>query len=351
MNHDAIPQEMRDRRNWVVWRNEKRSGKWTKVPYRVDGRTKAAVDNPQTWATFEQVMAVSPATVQGIGYVFSVDDPFAGVDLDACRNPATGEVHPAAAKIVNELDSYTEISPSGTGLHIIVRATLAGGGRRTSKTLWEGEFEVYDRGRFFTMTGNGEGEPSDAHGALDALVVQLFGEASRNGAGPSSNGETGDAPEGTAQEVLDRHEDLAKVTARKGTKPKGGTPSDWDFMLGCRAAEYGYDDATLAELIRRARRLHGEDKGERDDYVARTIAAVRQRVGYVGTDSKLDVILAELTKALRLDGVDRRVVLTRVAGHGNTAAATIVLDDGYEIRFSTFEHVAHNRADSPISSR
>ena len=112
-------------------------------------------------------------------------------------------------------------------------------------------------------------------------------------------------PPAQRKEVLDRHEDLAKITARKGTKPKGGTPSDWDFMLGCRAAEYGYGDDVLGALIRHARQLHGEDKGERDDYIERTIAAVRRRVGYVGADATQDAMLAELTKALRLGEVGR----------------------------------------------
>lgn len=151
-----IPKALRERPNWVVWKRERRDGKWTKVPYRaVDGgRTRASTDDPQTWGTFEQAIACA-AQVQGIGYVFSVGDPFCGVDLDACRDPTTGKVHPAAAKIVMEFDAYTEISPSGTGLHVIVRMTLTSGeGRRTPRTPWGGELEMYSRGRFFTMTGN-----------------------------------------------------------------------------------------------------------------------------------------------------------------------------------------------------
>ena len=91
-------------------------------------------------------------------------------------------------------------------------------------------------------------------------------------------------------------------------------PSDWDFMLGCRAAEYGYGDDMLGALIRHVRRLHGEEKGERDDYIERTIAAVRRRVGYVGADATQDEVLAELTKTLRLGEIERRVVATHVAG-------------------------------------
>lgn len=154
---DAIPIELRARPQWVVWKHERRKGgKWTKVPYRVDARTPASTTDPRTWGTFEQAIARA-AEAQGTGYVFSADDPFCGIDLDDCRDPASGEVHPAAAGIVLELDSYTEISPSGTGLHIIVRAALdaltGGDGRRTTQTPWGGKFEIYDRGRYFTVTG------------------------------------------------------------------------------------------------------------------------------------------------------------------------------------------------------
>lgn len=144
-----------------------------------------------------------------------------------------------------------------------------------------------------------------------------------------------------AQDILDRHEDLAKLAARKGTKPGKGSASEWDFALGCRTAEHGYGDDVLGALIRHARHVHGEDeKGDRDDYIELTIKAVRQLVPYVGVDTSLDETLAELTKSLRLGEVGRRAVSTRVIGHGNTAAASIALDDGYSIDFPSFQHVA-----------
>ncbi len=331
MNADAIPAELRARRQWVVWKHERRNGKWTKVPYRAaDGRTKARCDDPRTWGTFEQALAC--VEVQGIGYVFSAEDPFTGVDLDGCIDVQTGELHPAAGELLEQLGGYQERSPSGAGMHAIVIAELRSDRHATNSTPWGDEFAVYTTGRFFTVTGEGSGELRECQ-QLDAIVARMLGP---NGSRPAA----GTAPAGTAQEVLDRHEDLAKIAARKGTKPGDGSGHAWDFMLGCRAAEHGYGDDVLAALIRHARKLHGEEKGERDDYIERTTAAVRRRVGYVGADATLDAILAELTKALRVDELGRRVASTRVAGHGNTAAVTIVLDDGYKIRFSNFEHVA-----------
>ncbi len=86
----------------------------------------------------------------GIGFVFSADDPYTGVDLDHVRDADTGVVQPWALDIVRRLDSYTEISPSGGGLHVIVRAQVPRGRKKFPQL----GAEMYDRARYFTMTGN-----------------------------------------------------------------------------------------------------------------------------------------------------------------------------------------------------
>jgi primase-polymerase (primpol)-like protein len=155
MTGDAIPAELRARPQWIVWRYEQRDGKRTKVPYEaVDPQSRASSTDPDTWSAYAYaVKAVERGAADGVGFVFSPDDPYCGVDLDACRDPATGKVHPAAARIVLDLDSYTEVSPSGTGLHVIACAVLPGERHSTSKTPWDGKLEIYDQARFFTMTG------------------------------------------------------------------------------------------------------------------------------------------------------------------------------------------------------
>jgi putative DNA primase/helicase len=108
----AIPPELRERPQWVCWQLETRNGKPTKVPYDVWGRY-ASVNNPATWSSFDEVLEDG----RPIGYVFSADDPYTGIDLDKCRNPDTGAAQRWALDIVNQLDSYTEPSPGGTGHH------------------------------------------------------------------------------------------------------------------------------------------------------------------------------------------------------------------------------------------
>ncbi len=148
---NAIPTELRDLAQWVIWRRETREGKPTKVPYRATGQGHAAVDNPATWASFEQAIQAS-AKADGIGFVFTAADPFVGVDLDNCCTD--GRLHPKAAEVLLRLDSYSEFSQSGTGAHVIVRGQLNGTRNRTGKAPWGGGLEVYERGGFFCMTGD-----------------------------------------------------------------------------------------------------------------------------------------------------------------------------------------------------
>jgi len=143
-----IPEVLRSRNQWVCWKLEQRNARNTKVPYCPETGRKAQSDSPATWSSFEQAaIALSTQDYDGIGFVFSSNDPFCGIDLDKCISEV-GEVQDWAAEIVSQLDSYTEISPSGNGLHVIIEGRIEDklGSRN-------GHFECYDQGRFFTITG------------------------------------------------------------------------------------------------------------------------------------------------------------------------------------------------------
>src|SRR5829696_2592364 len=141
-------QKLGDLSQWLCWGIEGRDGKPTKIPYSPLTGEKASTTDPQTWASYsEAVEAYREHGYGGIGLVFGEHDPFCGVDLDGCLNPETGEIEEWAREIIEELDSYTEVSPSGKGVHVLVRATLPEGRNR------KGRFEAYDRGRYFTVTG------------------------------------------------------------------------------------------------------------------------------------------------------------------------------------------------------
>lgn len=164
---------------WVLWRYEWVKDKWTKVPYRPTGARASSTD-PETWVPYAEARAVAETgSYDGVGYVVyrgdaAQPDDVVGVDLDHCVDPATGDLTPEADAIVAALDSYTETTPSGTGLRVYVRGTLpVDGGKRNG-------LELYQHGRYFTVTGQhatwSPPEIRDAQPALDALYRRVFGE-------------------------------------------------------------------------------------------------------------------------------------------------------------------------------
>ena len=150
---DNIPKELRDIPQWVNWKRVHRDGRWTKVP--TDGAgTRISITDPSNFRSFEAVIAAYEAGLSdGIGFAFTENDPFCGIDLDHCIDPE-GNIHPDALGIVETLDSYTERSPSGEGLHIIVRGRMLEGWKHKNMGTYAFPVEVYDRKRFFTVTGD-----------------------------------------------------------------------------------------------------------------------------------------------------------------------------------------------------
>jgi len=142
---DNIPDELKEFRQWVMWKYENRDGdKPTKVPYSTSNYP-AAVDNPNSWGSFEQVKkAFETGLYSGIGFVLTDNDPFAFIDLDATDD---AEQQKRQHTIFQEFNSYAELSPSGNGLHIIVRGSVEHGRKRS-------KIEVYSNERYMTMTGN-----------------------------------------------------------------------------------------------------------------------------------------------------------------------------------------------------
>ena len=167
----ADTQSMSDLRQWLCWRLEERDGKPTKVPYDPSTGEKAESTNSKTWTSYEKAVSLCHKHgYDGIGFVFTPEDDLCGVDLDKCLDPQTGEIEDWAQQIIEELNSYTEISPSGRGVHILVRGELPAGRNR------KGRFEAYDRGRYFTVTGKHlSGSPQSIESRQEELrgVVRL----------------------------------------------------------------------------------------------------------------------------------------------------------------------------------
>ena len=167
---EEIPEEIRPIENWICWREGERDGKPTKIPtkpYRTSGSPNLDVTEPDQRRDFEQAVAAhgdSRVNSDGLGFVFTEDVSITGVDLDKCRDADTGELEEWAEDIIDRLDSYTEVSPSGTGVHILVGGELPDGGNR------KGRVEMYDSDRYFTVTGEHvDGTPREIRTCQDDI--------------------------------------------------------------------------------------------------------------------------------------------------------------------------------------
>lgn len=151
--YEFIPEELKRLKNWVCWKAEpdqKAHSGIKKIPINPYTGGQAMSNNPDTWSDFETAVRVS-ADLAGIGFVFDGNGYF-GVDLDdmpeALEQFKNGNYDNVISEFVYGLKSYTELSRSGNGIHIICKGRLPEGARR------KGGIEMYEKGRFFVMTGN-----------------------------------------------------------------------------------------------------------------------------------------------------------------------------------------------------
>lgn len=166
-NFNEIPAELKALPQWILWKFETRNGKQTKVPCQVTGEM-AQANNRRTWSTFATaVKFYLEGDYDGIGFVFSRQDKYIGIDIDKCV--VDGKTNAFATEIIDTLDSYTEFSPSEKGIHIIIKGSLPqrvlGTGRKNTKH----GLEIYSYGRFFTFTGNRENS-NDVYDRTDELA-------------------------------------------------------------------------------------------------------------------------------------------------------------------------------------
>lgn len=292
---ENIPEEMRARSQWVVFKLEDRGDKrpdgtpkMSKCPYAPNGRKrKASSTDPATWGTFDQAVACLNAPkspYSGIGYVFSADDPYTGVDLDNCC-PTPGELEPWAAEIVELLGSYAEFSPSGTGVHIIVRGTKPD--KKCKKVGYGGEgrdVEVYSAGRFFCTTGerlpDADTEIRERTAELATLWVRLFPPPPEKPGRKQSQTPAGDPSTIADQDLLSmasnaKNGDKFLRLWTGDTSGYDGDESDADMALCCMLAFWTDRDPQRIDRLFRQSGLF-RAKWDREDYAQRTIEAALQ---------------------------------------------------------------------------
>lgn len=200
-----IPQELISRKQWVFWKTVERDGKETKLPFQPSGQL-AKTNDPATWSEFSSIALAVDHGYEGPGFVFTADDPYVGIDLDGCRNPETGAYAEWAREIIRKLDSYSEVSPSETGVKIFIKADWKfDGGRKCNVkadkiSTKEPGIEVYSQLRYFAVTGKKlagiPGTVEHRQEALDWLIAKHFTESSKPAFQP--------APLNTDEQIIKR---------------------------------------------------------------------------------------------------------------------------------------------------
>ena len=295
LNTRTLPDELRTRLQWVAYRLESaadRPEKPRKVPYASRSR-RADTTDPATWLDYDDAVRLARSSgFDGVGFVFAPDDPYVGVDLDGCRNPKTGAIAEWASAIVARLASYTEISQSGNGLHVIVKGRLPSDVRH--KRVLDGmaggkqaAIEVYDRARYFAMTGavyERRNAIKRRQPALDWLIGQHLERETAPSAG--SGGEVPtlrpDWSDARLLKIIRKREGPSFARLFKnGESADAQSESEMDFALACLFARWvGGDAERIERLMHRSALTRQKWETKRGDttYLGMTIAKAIQRV-------------------------------------------------------------------------
>lgn len=145
-NSLRVPDDLAELDQWVLRLPNK-------IPYGIDGRP-ASSTNPRTWSSFQDALAAWRRTLPrypGLGFVFSPSNNLTGIDLDNVLDSG-GNLKSWGVGIVNQFaDTYMEVSPSGLGLKIWARGSIPS--CLAKVRVGDGGVEMYDRDRYFTVTG------------------------------------------------------------------------------------------------------------------------------------------------------------------------------------------------------
>lgn len=274
MQQGNIPAELAALPQWVCWGAP---GRPRKCPYDPRSGTPAKAGQPDTWADFSTAAgAVAAGQYEGIGFEFAENGRIVGIDFDHCIRG--GNLLPWAAGWVERLDSYTEISPSGEGLHVFVIAELPGPGIKRPKA------EMYDRGRYFTVTGNPWGGPAKPLRAAQNVVDALFGElqaevrkAALWPAQPRTAPPAGVDLDKTLKTALAHDEKFAALW--RGDRPNGNESSDDQALINKLAYWCSCDAAAMQAAFLASPHYGSKDPAHRKkadptrraDYLQRTI--------------------------------------------------------------------------------
>lgn len=274
----TVPPCLGERHQWVTWNYEFVELAWTKVPGSPIRGGKASSTDSGTWGSLEKaITACERGGLNGVGFVFSADDEFCGVDLDHCIDPMTTCIKPWAMEIIRSLNSYAEYSPSQHGIKIFVKGTKPG--TRCKTGYEDGAVEIYEKERFFTFTGQHLNHTPSALEARQTELNDLYSKVfARRVSDIDVDGTTEPKPNphAPADDIIIRILEHSRVGEKFKKLWKGewqgsyGSQSEADLALvGQLVFMVGADPERIDRLFRRSGL--DREKWERADYRQRTI--------------------------------------------------------------------------------
>ena len=303
-----FPDELKELRQWVCWRMVQNNpkDKPTKMPVKPNGEPASSTD-PTKWSRFANcVAAVGKRGITGVGFVFTEQDPYTAIDLDHCYE--NGVLTEFARKVIDDLDSYTEITPSGHGFHIIVRA-------RVSDSIKSKEIEIYPHKRYFTMTGNvfeGREDISEQQDALQELWLRSRMKQGITGSAPTKHEDLEIGKPHISKEkflaLIQNDKDFKKAWEHQRFDFNDQSNSTYDLSLATRAAMAGCTNEEIAGIIVDHRHKYGglDKVTKRRDYLQRTIS--RARDGLSGGFGDKEIVSDVLVDNAMEEGIGEAMV-------------------------------------------
>jgi primase-polymerase (primpol)-like protein len=274
-----IPEALKAIPQWVVWFPVHRHGRLTKVPYDPTSAKRGSLDmaktnDPKTWSDYTTACRVARQTDHGIGIVLTSDLGITGVDVDHCIEDK--RIIPWVRDLVRQLDTYTEVSPSGTGLRMFAYGEIPKALKRSEQGL-----ELYKTGRFLTITGGHVSSTSlkvEQRSEAISALYDAFAPVEAPARPPRS--ERRNHPTMNDEKLID-----AISSSGQGVKFLGlyngdangfGSAIEADMSLVCILCWWTDDDAQVEAVMRTS--ALAREKYQRPDYLRRTIESARRRV-------------------------------------------------------------------------
>lgn len=296
----------------------------TKIPYSPITHRKASSTDSETWGTYEQALGWKP---EQMGIVFDpAKKDLLGIDLDHCLEKGTYILNhkdkEIMAQLIIEADTYTEISPSGTGLHLY----LALSEPLSLEANRHENFECYTEGRYFTTTNVPYKEIKEVRTVTPKQALELlsiigypWGKGGQLPLAPA--GKTKDkpssAPAENGQDLLKKMfrskngpaiKELYEGKATATTYKNDASAADMAFLS--HLAFWTAKDSILMESIWLSSPLGQREKTQkRNDYRIRSIGTAIQHCKEVYEDKR-----AKFQKDLEENAPDLDLLFTMVKG-------------------------------------